>query len=698
MCAARRAAPLIHWSEPMRVPRTFGVAVALLTAHCAAAQETSPEEIIVTSTALRETALEVAQPATVLGGDALRRQIATSLGETIATELGVSATYFGPSASRPVIRGLGGERVLMLHDGVSALDVSSLSQDHAVAVESVLADQIEILRGPATLLFGSGAVGGAINVVDGRIPTRFDAGENRRIVEVRGDTAAEERTVVGRLELGSDSVRVHVDGFRRETDDVRIPGYAFSAAERTEHLAQAPDESFVRGRLENSASETYGGAVGVSVGSEAGFVGVSVGRYDTLYGVPAPHHTHGDAEEEHAVADDEHHHGTLRIDMRQDRYDLKAERTLSLGTFERVRLRASYNDYWHRELEGSEAGTVFTQTGFDLRLNLDHHEVAGWRGTLGSQYLETKFDAEGAEAFVPPAVTRQVALFAVEKRDFDTLSLELGARAEHQRITPDGPSSRYDEIAYSLSAGVVWRLTDVYSLAANLTRSQRHPQAVELYADGPHLAVARRELGDERLSTETARTVDVTIHRHPDNGVHWSLSTFYNDFSNHIYADDTGEERGGLPLFRYRQQDAQLYGLEGEITLPLIARDETHFEVRLAGDYVRGRLKDGSDLPQMPPLRYGIELHFERDRLHLGLEAYRYGRQDKVATNERTTPGYTMLDADASYRFDLGAHSLLVFLRGTNLLDEEARRHSSPLKEFAPLPGRSLHVGFRAEF
>src|SRR5690606_26564679 len=232
-------AALVHWYFGVPIMcshRMFGIAgLAMLVSYSTHAQETRPEEIVVTSTALRETALEVAQPASVLGGDALRRQIASSLGETIASELGVSATYFGPSSSRPVIRGLGGERVLMLHDGVSALDVSSLSQDHAVAVESVLADQIEILRGPATLLFGSGAVGGAINVVDGRIPTRFDAGENRRIVEVRGDTAAEERTVVGRLELGSDSVRVHVDGFRRETDDVRIPGYAFSAAERTEH-------------------------------------------------------------------------------------------------------------------------------------------------------------------------------------------------------------------------------------------------------------------------------------------------------------------------------------------------------------------------------------------------------------------------------------------------------------------------------
>lgn len=685
----------------MRVPRISAIAsIAILATQSAHSQETRPEEIVVTSTALRETALDVAQPATVLGGDALRRQIATSLGETIAAELGVSATYFGPSASRPLIRGLGGERVLMLHDGVSALDVSSLSQDHAVAVESVLADQIEILRGPATLLFGSGAVGGVINVVDGRIPTRFDAAENRRVVEVRGDTAAGERTAVGRLELGSDTVRVHVDGFRRETDDVSIPGYAFSAAERAEHLAQTPDESFARGTLENSASDTYGGAFGISIGSEAGFVGVAVGRYDTTYGVPAAHHEHGEehhGDEEQPLGAHEHGHD-LRIDMRQDRYDLKAERTMRLGAFERLRLRASYNDYQHRELEGREVGTVFAQTGFDVRLNLDHGEIAGWRGTFGSQYLETDFDAEGAEAFVPPALTRQVALFAVEKRDFGALSIELGARAEHQRIDPEGALNRYDEIAHSTSAGFVWHVTDIYSLAANLTRSQRHPQSVELYGDGPHLAIARYEIGDETLEKETAHTVDLTVHRHADRGVHWSMSVFYNDFSHYIYAHDTSAQREGLPVFRYQQQDARLYGLEGELTFPLIARQDVHFEMRLAGDYVRGRLENGSNLPQIPPFRYGLELHFERGPLHLGLDAYRYSRQDEVAANERTTPGYTMLDADASYRFELGAHSLLVFLRGANLLDEEARRHASPLKEIAPLPGRSLHMGVRAEF
>src|SRR5690606_5492320 len=232
-CRLRGARPGISEYRSMCLQRMFGIAgLAMLVSHSTHAQEAHPEEVVVTSTALRETALDVAQPASVLGGDALRRQVASSLGETIASELGVSATYFGPSSSRPMIRGLGGERVLMLHNGLSALDVSSLSQDHAVAVEAVLADRIEILKGPAALLFGSGAVGGVINVIDERIPTSFASDADRRVVEIRGDTAADERTAVGRLELGGKSVRAHVDAFRRKTSDVSIPGFAFSAAER----------------------------------------------------------------------------------------------------------------------------------------------------------------------------------------------------------------------------------------------------------------------------------------------------------------------------------------------------------------------------------------------------------------------------------------------------------------------------------
>jgi iron complex outermembrane receptor protein len=686
----------------MFVFRSLSVAGAvLLSSSLSLAQETKPEEIIVTSSALRETPLEIAQSALVLSGDALRRQAASSIGETIANTPGVSATYFGPSASRPVIRGLGGDRVLMLQNGVSALDVSSLSQDHAVSIEAVLADQVEILKGPATLMFGSGAVGGAVNVVDGRIPTRFTRDADRIAMEVRGDTAANEQTAVGRLDLGTDRLRIHVDGFTRENDDVDIPGFAFSRAERAEIAAEGElhDEPLAYGTLRNSASKTHGGALGISVGDENGFVGLSWNRFDTRYGVPASH-THHDGHEEdadHEEEDGDHHHENVRIDMRQDRYDLKAERALSFGAFERVRLRGAYNDYEHRELEGEHVGTVFQQDAVELRLNLDHAEIGGWRGTLGSQYVEMDFAAQGAEAFVPDALTRQVALFVFEKREFGDVALELGARVERQTIDAKADVRDYDETAYSVSAGAVWNFTGDYTATMNLTRSQRHPQSAELYADGPHLAIARYEIGNELLRKETANTLDISLHRHAEHGPHWSLTAFYNDYSDYIFSAATGLSADELPVFGYRQADAEFYGLEGELTIPLYRANGHEFDVRLAADYVRGQLKDGENLPQIPPLRYGVELHYERGPFHFGLQTFRHDAQDKIAEHERSTSAYTMLDADLSYRFAVGRTDLLLFLRGANLLDEDARRHASPLKEIAPLPGRSLHIGLRAE-
>lgn len=685
----------------LRLSSLLIASTAVSVSLASRAQETRPEEIIVTSTALRENALDIAQSAIVISGDALRRDIAGSIGETIDTQLGVSATYFGPTASRPVIRGLGGDRVLMLQDGLSALDVSSLSQDHAVSIESVLADQIEILRGPATLLFGSGAVGGVVNVVDGRIPTSFSQDADRAVLEARADTAADERTGVGRIDFGTDTLRVHVDGFRRTTEDVEIPGYAYSAAERAEHLSEAPDETFDRGVLGNSASDTRGGALGFTAGSSDSFIGFAASRYESEYGIPAAHAHHAEEheEDEHEHEHEEHHEHDVRIDMRQDRYDLKAERALSMGPWNRIRLRGAYSDYEHRELEGAQVGTQFEQQGVELRLNLDHAAVRGWQGTFGTHYLNTDFSADGLEAFTPPSRTEQWGAFVFEKRFFGDVAIELGSRIERQNVRPGAGfgHERYSGTAYSFSSGAVWDFAPDYSAAINLTRSQRHPQSSELYANGAHLATGRFEIGSASLDKETANTIDLTLHRHPESGAHWSLSAFYNDFSDYIYAQASGEELAELPVYRYTQADAELYGLEAEVTLPIAVSAQSHFELRLASDYVRGKLADGSDLPQLPPLRYGMELHYERGALHLGLEGYVYAKQDRVAAFERPTDSYSMVDADISYRFALGQSTLLLFLRGNNLMDEEARRHTSPLKEVAPLPGRSAVLGIRAE-
>ena len=672
----------------MRISNSLCVAGAalLVTQYSLAAEESGPEEVIVTSTALRESPLEVAQPTAVVSGDELRRQVATSIGETLSKELGLSSTYFGPSASRPVIRGLGGYRVQTLQDGLASLDVAGLSQDHAVTVESVVSRQIEIIKGPAALLYGSGAAGGLVNVVTNRIPMETAARALTGSLELRGDTAAEERTGAVAVDGGSGIIAFHADYFDRETDDVEIPGFAQSDALRRTLAAAGEEPDGVRGHIPNTASDSSGGALGASLIGDAARGGVSWSRYEANYGIPG---------EEEAF-----------IDMQQDRLDAKGEWDLQ-GLFTAVHLSGSYNDYTHTEFEApGEPGTVFNQKAYDTRFAADHELGSGWRGTTGAQYVHIDFEALGDEAFVPLSVTQAISLFAFEERHFDDWTLELGARAEEQKIDLESgtPLPDYDGTAVSLSAGAVWKLSDENAVALNLTRTQRNPQATELYAnpDVPHVAAQRFETGDPNLDKEEATTADLSLRRVGD-GIQWTLSAYYNDYSNYIFENPTGvfvptDEGEEFQVFEYRQGGAKFHGFEAEVIFPLLQAGGRRLDLRLASDYVRGELDDGGDLPQIPPLRLGGGIHFDQDELHIGLDAFYYDKQDRIAANELPSDSFTLVDLETSYRLPVGATYLFVFLRGSNLLDEDARQHASPLKDIAPLPGRSFHLGARAEF
>jgi len=683
--------PLSH-SSTNRQPLTANrfrllAATALLISAHAHAQERKVEEVIVTSSALRESPLDVAQPTTVLSGDSLRRQIAASLGETLSSELGVSSTYFGPTASRPIIRGLGGYRVQTLQDGLASLDVSGLSQDHSVTLESVVSQQIEVIKGPAALLYGSGAAGGLINVVSNRAPMKVPDKEFTGAAELRGDTAADERTGAFSLDGGTGILALHADYFKRKTDDVEIPGFVQSDALRHQLIATGEQPDDVRGHLPNTESDTRGGAFGASLIGDSVRGGLSWSRYESTYGIPG---------EESAF-----------IDMKQDRYDGKADWDLS-GPITALHLSGSYNDYTHTEFEApAEPGTVFNQKAYDTRFTADNELGGGWRGIAGVQYQHIDFEAIGDEAFVPTSTTKAASLFLFEERHFADWTVELGARAEQQKIDLDDPSISlpdYDATAISLSAGTVWKFAEAEALAVNVTRTQRNPQATELYAnpDVPHVAAQRFETGDPSLDKETAITADVSLRRTGD-GVRWTLSAYYNDYSNYIYENPTGrfvptDEGEDFQVFEYLQSGAKFHGFEAEVEFPLWQQGEDHLELRLASDYVRGKLDNGENLPQIPPLRVGAGLHYDLGKWHLGTQLFYYEKQDKIAANELPTDGYTMLDADTSYRLPLATSTVFVFLKGTNLLDEDARQHSSPLKDIAPLPGRSFHVGVRAEF
>lgn len=638
------------------------------------------EEVVVSATPLGKSALQSVQPVLVRGGDELVASRAQSLGDTLADAPGISASSFGPQASRPVIRGLGGERVQMYQDGGDALDVSALSDDHAVTIDPLLAERIEVVRGPATLAWGSTASAGLVNVITGRLPSRRDAAPFDAALELRGDSAEGERAVAARAAGGAGPWRFHGDLHRRSSDDIAIPGLAQSVALRAALVAAGQPLDAAAGRLPNSATDSSGGAGGVAYLGEAGRLGLAASRYQTVYGIP------GDAG---------------RIDMGQTRYDLDGEWRSPLPALAAVRLRAASNDYAHSEVEADGAtGTRFVQRGNEARLTVEHLPVGGWRGVFGLQWRDVDFQALGEEAFVPPSRTGNLGLFVVEERRIGALTLEGGLRVERQRIEPRevrAATGEYSGTALSASAGALWTLAPAATLAVNLTATGRHPTATELYAAGPHLAVQRFEFGDATLGIERARTIDLNLRLGRD-GWRLGLAAFLSDYTDFIYPRLTGALEEDLPVVRFEATDARLHGVELEAETPALESAAGELRLRVFGDALSASDGTGAPLPQIPPRRLGAGLGLERGALRLGLVAIWHDAQDRLAANELPTAGFTLLTADLAWRASAWGRGMLWFVRGSNLLDADARRHASPLKDRAPLAGRSLEAGVRLEF
>jgi iron complex outermembrane receptor protein len=496
--------------------------------------------------------------------------------------------------------------------------------------------------------------------------------------EVRGDLALGERAAAVRIDGGADGWSFHGDAYTRDTDDVEVADYALSRRARESGAYGDEEIAASRGRLRDSASSLSGGALGVSRVGDAGFAGIAVSRFVTQYGIPG-------AEE------------GVSIDMNQTRFDFNSAWHPHGTWLDSARARVSFNRYEHAELEASgEVGTRFDQDGLSARFSLEHAVHAGWRGTYGVQFRDIDFAAVGEEAFVPASVTRNLGLFGYEERAFGPVTLELGARLEQQEITPAGDLPDYDTARMNFSGGLVWRFAEGWNTALNVTSTQRHPTSTELYAEGPHIAIQRFEIGDVTLRPERATTVDASL-RHQGN---WttSFTVYRSDYRDYIYTALTGGFEEGLPVAIYSQRDAEFTGFEAEVTLPEWTIGGGALETKFVADTVRARFDDGGDLPQIPPLRLGAEMRYTKAIWSAGLSAHHYDAQDRVAGNELPSDGYTMLGADASWSLPVRGRKLLAYLRADNLLDEDARRHTSPLKELAPLPGRSLGAGVRLEF
>lgn len=684
---------------------------------------TDLDTVIVRATPRAQTADSLARPVEVLSGEALDAAKASSIGETVARLPGVQSSYFGPGVGRPVIRGLDGARVQVLSDGLSAGDVSTVSVDHAVSIEPFLANQVEVLKGPATLLYGSGAIGGAVNVVDGRIPESITVQPFEGRAELRAGSVNDEKTGMLRLDGTSASGRVvfHADALHRETGDYRIPGDAERA-----HAGEEQDgdhDEGVRGRLGNSALRTDSGALGMSWIGDRGFLGIGASLYDTRYGVPghahAGHDDHGHDEEE------EGEEGPVTIGMDQRRTELRGGLD-ALGPFETLRVKVAHTDYTHTEYEGDEVGTVFDNDSTEARLELTHGAWAGWAGAFGLQWSKRDFVAVGEEAFVPASLSRDTGLFWIGERAFGPVRVELGARHDRNRVEVDpqqAPGGSRDFNASSLSAALRWDIGSDLHLSLGLDRAQRTPTAEELYSDGLHVATSSYEFGDARLDRETANRLEAGLHWHAD-GLRASASIYHVRYADFIYLADTGVIDGGLPARAWTQADARFTGAEGDVTWTFLDNDTGAWDLRVFGDVVRGKLAgNGSrevsfsvphgdhshdytvdvalagNLPRIAPARLGGELLWNRGGLRASLGAVRYAAQDDVAVGEEDSPGYTLVDAHLAWHTDTRAGGALeFFLDGSNLLDREARPHTSFLKDLAPLPGRGVSAGVRLFF
>ncbi|HET6943647.1 MAG TPA: TonB-dependent receptor [Sphingomicrobium sp.] len=652
-------------------------------------------EIIVTG--IRRKAGDVLGGISVLDEADLTREMRPSIGETLARQPGVSATSFGPTASAPVLRGLSGDRVRVLTDGIGTLDLSSSGPDHAIAINPVTAERIEVLRGPSALLFGSSAIGGVVNVIDSRIPRRLP--ENAIGVDALAGygTAANERLVNGAVDVPIAGKFVfHVDGNWTKTDDLRTGDHILSKELREEALT-SPDPDIqaladLKGELPNSASESKEGAVGFAYVDGGLNIGASVTRHLSKYEVPIRYSLDPTVEPEAPT-----------IDLEQTRYDVRAEIPLS-GLFSQVRARGGYSNYHHDEIEDTgEIGSSFFSKGGEGRLELVQSERSGWGGTSGLQYLDRNAKIRGAEKFLPDSDQRQTGLFTLQTLVSGPWRFEGGARVEFSKLTSDAdeqletPANSSSFTTVSGSLGGQYEFTPGWRAGLSLSRSARAPSIDELFAHGPHGGSQSFEIGDPNLNPERSAGVEASV-RTTGGPVQFTGNLFYSHFGNFIFQTPTGEIEDDLPVFEFRGAKANFYGFEGQLQAKLGEALGIKWAGEVQADYVHAKVENFGPAPFMPPLRVLAGLSGERGPFDGRLEVEHAFDQNRTAPIETQTPGYTMVNASLDWHAFAANPELSLSLQANNLFDVEARRSTSQLKDFAPLAGRDIRLTARLGF
>lgn len=668
--------------------------------------------IIVSASGLKE--LDVLAGTSVLELREIQRDMVTGqIGELLTKIPGVSATSFAPGSSRPVLRGQQGERVRVLIDGVGTADVSNTSVDHATTIDPITVERIEVLRGPAVLLYGSQAIGGAVNVIDKRIPTRMPD-HNLHVDALAGvDSASNLRTGAASIDVGIGSNLVfHLDGSWRDTGNMDIGGFQLSPELRAELLEEAaekdadgePDEAAEfreaagqRGFVPNSdmQSWTINAGLGLILGQST--FGVALGYYDTDYGIikrPGLKHEHGgDGAAEPEEKEDE----TVRIGLEQFRADFKGDIYLGDGAFERLKLRVGFSDYTHTEFEGAEIGTTFDSTSVEARAELVQNAEGMLRGSTGLQYTHRDFFAVGAEAYVPPNLTDQVAVFTLQEFGTGPFQIEAAARAEFTNVEAQTLGIARDYDTFSGALGAVYEGIEGIRIGLNGSRAERAPSAEELFSNGPHIATQAFEIGNPDLATERAWGLEAYARGNIGAGT-FNFTVFRQWFDNYIFLEETGAEEDDLPVFRYLQQDADFFGIEADLSYPVIDGDKFRLLTDLRASYVEAELGDGTAVPRIPPLSLLGALEAQTDAFDVRGEVQWFDGQDRVTTFETPTDSFTLVNALVAWRPLADNRNITVQLAADNIFDVVGRRHASFTKDFVPLMGRNFRASVRLSF
>lgn len=658
----------------------FSALAQIPTLACAQSATVSSVTVTVTANPLAgDEHMQVLTPAKILAGPELRNKLAASLGDTLSSELGVSASGFGAGASRPIIRGLEGPRVKILQNGMGTADVSSLSNDHAVASEAATALQIEVLRGPAALLYGSGAIGGLVNVVDNRIPSTLSkqlTGE----AELRYGSVNQEKSLSFSLEGANGDVALHLDGNSRSSGDYTIPGLAAPAA---------PDSA--NGRLPSSFTRESSLDLGASLIRAWGHAGAALQTMDSRYGIPTAERSF--------------------ITLQQNRVDLDGLLKAPLTGFDTLRVKLAGTDYRHTEHAQDETPiTHFSNRMLESRIVLSHPAWSGWQGSWGMQTEHVRFSALSASTgradTVPTTSSTAMAAFVVEQRQLGGVLASAGARLENVSRTPDAAAGlvRRNFDLHSASVGALWQFDTAYASGLSLSLAQRAPTTEELYSSGPHESTATFDIGNAAMKIENSRNLEWSVQK-TQGLLRWKINAFLNQVGNYVYGHSDGSkvDAAGNPATdgeftrRYwSQASATIRGGEAEISYNQYG---SGLSWRAFADTSHGSLDSLGNLPLQPATRVGLDLGYRQGGWRSALNVLHARSQDRLATFESfVTPAYTKLDVSLSYTHPYQGAQLTWFAMAKNLLNQDIRLATSVLRDSVPQPGRGLIAGLRATF